>query len=448
MLDSLKNFRRNYLETLKALPFLDCYFSDMPASWDDAPKDPVTPYRKLSFTEGNPRLVKQTDHSFEEIAAMAENSPEVDFIIASGDRKMLYHIAVLEELIAKYPNLYLCTAAVCNPFFLEHLVERKLTDKVLYGSMTPYLAPGQALAPVVLGKFDWATKCAIAGNNFRKLLGEAPVTPPELPTPVIPQIMIDTHTHTLEPGMTSRFPAPSSAPVWAQWEDRLDYLGVTHMFCTPSNAIRDVATYPSRGIRDFCVQSAGRVRYFEVFDPNSSEDSLRQLEASLPDPLCVGIKIHPACHGVDADDPRYEAVFAIAAKYGKPIMSHTWGVSDYNPTQKHSVPNLFDKYLTAYPDVKFVFGHTGGRPNGFVFAAEMCRKHPQCMGDLAGDLFNNGFVTHALKEIGADRIMFATDMYWIDPRCVLGMLLDQEFLSDEELFAVLRRNAERFYLGR
>ena len=83
MLDSLKNFRRNYLETLKALPFLDCYFSDMPASWDDAPKEPVTPYRKLSFTEGNPRLVKQTDHSFEEIA---ERLVEIEFIsLRRGD---------------------------------------------------------------------------------------------------------------------------------------------------------------------------------------------------------------------------------------------------------------------------------------------------------------------------------------------------------------------------
>ena len=70
------------------------------------------------------------------------------------------------------------------------------------------------------------------------------------------------------------------------------------------------------------------------------------------------------------------------------------------------------------------------------------------MGDFAGDLFFNGFVAHAVREIGADRLIFATDMYWIDPRCVLGMLLELTDLSDEDMLKILRGNAERFYLGR
>ena len=44
--------------------------------------------------------------------------------------------------------------------------------------------------------------------------------------------------------------------------------------------------------------------------------------------------------------------------------------------------------------------------------------------------------------------MFGTDMYWIDPRCVIGMMLEIEELSDEDFLKIARLNAERFYLSR
>ena len=67
------------------------------------------------------------------------------------------------------------------------------------------------------------------------------------------------------------------------------------------------------------------------------------------------------------------------------------------------------------------------------------------MGDLSGDLFFNGHVRHAVREIGADRLIYGTDMYWIDPRCTLGMLLEQP-ISDADMLKILRTNAEKFYL--
>ena len=448
MLNMLKEFRKSYCEVRNALPFLDCYVSDMAPAWDDLPAEPPTAYRKLSFTAGNPRLVKQTENTFEEIEQMAKNEPEINFIIASGDRKMLYHIEELTRLIATYPNIYLATGNVCNVFALEDLVKAGLTEKLLYGSMAPFLDPGQAIAPVVLGDFDWETKCAIAGNNFRKLLGEKAVLPPAMPQLKIPSIMIDAHGHTADEHTKRSFPHENSAAVWEQWQGKLEFFGLTDFFFTDSNAIHDVERFPGHKDIRFCKDSGGRIRYFEVFDPRNVEASLRELEKSLPEEMCIGIKIHPAVHRTDADAPEYEAVFKIAAKYNKPIMTHSWGVSDYNPTQIHSSPEKFDKYLSAYPEVKFVFGHTGGRPNGFIHAVNMMNKHPQCMGDFAGDLFFNGFVAHAVREIGADRLIFATDMYWIDPRCVLGMLLELTDLSDEDMLKILRGNAERFYLGR
>ena len=104
MISLLKEFRTRYREMQETLPFLDCYISDMPPFWSDVPAEPPTAFEKLSFTEGSPRLVLQTKHSFDEIAAMAAAEPDVDFIIASGDRKLLYHIAEITRLLKDVPN--------------------------------------------------------------------------------------------------------------------------------------------------------------------------------------------------------------------------------------------------------------------------------------------------------------------------------------------------------
>ena len=447
MLNALKEFRARYLEMRKALPFLDCYVSDLPCEWDLEPEKDPLPSVKLSFETGNPRLVMQTEHSFAEIEEMARKEPEINFILASGNKKMLYHIEELTRLIRTYPNIYLATGNVCNVYALEDLVRAGCKDKLLYGTMAPYLDPGQALGPVILGRFDWETRCAIAGNNLRRLLGEKPVLPAELPEIKIPALIIDAHGHTTNPESPTRFPAPDSAPVWAQWQPKMEFFGLTDFFVTPGETIADVAVFPGHSISDFCRSTGGRIRYFEGFDPRNVEASLKALEKSLPDPMCIGIKIHPPEHRTDADVPEYDQVFQMAAKYNKPIMTHSWGLSDYNPNQRHATPDRFECWLKKYPGVSFVFGHTGGRPNGFIQAVGLFKKYPQCMGDLAGDLFNNQFLLHAVKEIGADRLMFGSDMYWIDPRCMLGMVLELD-ISTEDMLKILRGNAEKFYLSR
>ena len=157
--------------------------------------------------------------------------------------------------------------------------------------------------------------------------------------------------------------------------------------------------------------------------------------------------MHPKEHQVSAADPRYIEAFAIAQRFNKPVMSHTWGVSDYNPKQKFATPALFDELLNAFPDVRFILGHSGGRINGYQEAVKLCRDHKNVCVDLAGDLYHNGFLAHCIREIGVGRILFASDAYWFDARPMIGMLLETD-LGDCALMQIFRYNAERIYLGK
>ena len=444
-MERLLALHRTYNAIRAALPWLDCYVCDWPCAFADGNVKLPTPARQLDFTTTNPRLVRQTEHSFEEIEAMAVAHPEISYIIASGDRKMLYHFAALETVLKKHANLYLATTNVCNEFALERLIAAGLKDKLLYGSMMPFLGAGNTLAQIILGKFDWQTKCAIAGNNFRRLLGEPEVSVPEIKIPDIRPFLVDSHAHTLNAGGACRFPPYKADSIWSLWQEKMDPLWVEDIFITPSEPLHNVMQATAQSvITSMCREAKGRVRYYEVFDPLHIQESVAALEQSLPDPYCIGIKIHPSVCQVYASDPRYDQAFALASRFGKCIMSHTWGISDYNPTQKFATPKLFAPHLEKYPGVKFVIGHCGGRPNGLPEAVEICRRFPQVHCDFAGDIFFNGHVEHAISDIGPDRLLFASDSYWIDQRCMLGMFLETE-LTDAQLWGVFRENALKFF---
>ena len=442
----LENLHATYNRIRAALPWLDCYVSDLPCRYPGTPgQQPPTAFRQLDFTTTNPRLVRQTDHSFEEIEQMATDNPGINYIIVSGEKKMLYHFSVLERLLSTHANLYLATSNVCNEFALERLIAKGLSAKLLYGSMMPCFDAGNTLGMIVLGKMDWETKCAIAGNNFRRLLGEPPVSVPEIAIPEIAPFMVDAHSHTTSDKVEHRFPPYHSEPEWPLWQEKINSLWVEDMFVTPDESILKANEYTSREIvGDFCRDSHGHALYFEVFDPRYAEHTANSLEKALPDPLCIGIKIHPVEHRIEGSDPRYDIAFQKAAKYGKPIMTHSWGLSDYNPNQRFATPDQFAVHLENHPEVAFVFGHTGGRPNGFRQAVEMAKRFPQARFDLAGDIFHYGFLYHDIREIGTDRMLFASDSYWIDERCMLGMLFESG-LPDAELWKVLRTNALEFY---
>ena len=278
----LEKLHQTYDRIRAALPWLDCYISDVPCAFDDVPTQPPTPFRQLDFATTNPRLVRQTEHSFEEIEEMAAAHPEINYIIASGEKKLLYHFDALKRVLAAHSNLYVATSNLCNEFALERLIGEGLAAKLLYGSMMPCLDAGNTLGMIVLGKMDWQTKCDIAGNNFRRLLGEQPVNVPEIAIPDIAPFIVDAHSHTTSDKVEHRFPPYHAEPQWPLWQEKINSLWVEDMFVTPDESILKANEYSSREVvRDFCRDSDGHAFYFEVFDPRYDDQTAAALGGKI-----------------------------------------------------------------------------------------------------------------------------------------------------------------------
>ena len=191
-------------------------------------------------------------------------------------------------------------------------------------------------------------------------------------------------------------------------------------------------------------QSQGRLIYGLTFDPNYAEDSLYWLERAAGRPGFVACKIHPSWHEVWGSDARYDPVWRFAAEHDVPIVSHTWAVSAYNPVQKYATPDQFAEYVERYPTVTLVLGHAGGRYTGHLAAAELAQRYPNVYVDLSGDAYSFGFIEWLVPRIGAERIMFGSDINWIDPRTHLGRVYDADITLAQKKM-ILGENAWRLF---
>lgn len=461
--------RSNYRAVRAALPWLDCWVSPLPgdrAQLAAARPEPETPFvvpavagsagaaeartilcvKGVPVPEGTaPLLVKSSEYSVEEIDAFAAAHAGRPVVIVTGCRKILYYIAPFRELLKKHADLYLSIANFCNELALERYAAEGLAGRLLYGSFLPFLEADASMGPLILSELDWKTKCDIAGNNFRKLLGEKAVYPAEVPfvRPARP-FFVDAHAHTVRPETPKKFEEPAGADQWSAVRDYLALTGCGSIILIPSEANRYAEVSGYQYIKELMEKAAGRVAFMEDFDPRDVAVSLAHLEESLPLASCVGIKLHPATHKTMADDPRYREAFQMARRFHKPVMTHSWAVSDYNPAQKFACPELFERWFKEFPDVTFVLGHAGGRPESMAEVIRLCRTYPQVFVDVAGDYFNNGVTATLLRDISAGRVLFASDAYWIDQRCELGMLFASE-ASDAELGAIFFTNACKVY---
>jgi predicted TIM-barrel fold metal-dependent hydrolase len=129
-----------------------------------------------------------------------------------------------------------------------------------------------------------------------------------------------------------------------------------------------------------------------------------QAEEMLRYKKCVGIKIHPEEHRYCITEYG-EKIFKFAAKAGTIIETHSG--------EGNSLPEDFIPFVDAYPEVKLILSHLGcsidGDPSHQVRAVEKA-KHGNVYTDTssASSIMCN-LIEWAVKEIGAEKILFGTD---------------------------------------
>lgn len=198
---------------------------------------------------------------------------------------------------------------------------------------------------------------------------------------------------------------------------------------------------------DIFRQSNGRLFFYHTFTPTHSKKAIEVIRANKDNKKYKGIKIHPSGVAIDADDDRWIPVWEIARELKLPIISHTWTKSTYHPSQNSAFAGKFERFVSAYPDVKFTFAHSGGRFEGVMEAARISKQHKNCYCDIAGDINGAGVLDYLYENIGPDRILYGSDVFMIEQRPMLGVVYGSSRLSLADKEKILRYNAEQLYFS-
>jgi predicted TIM-barrel fold metal-dependent hydrolase len=191
-------------------------------------------------------------------------------------------------------------------------------------------------------------------------------------------------------------------------------------------------------------KSNGRVYYLGGFDPRRPGPCLDALEKAAGWPGFAGVKIHPSFHRVFADDTVYRPAWEFVAAHDIALLSHTWSMSDYNPSQKFATPERFEGFIRNFSKVRFVLGHAGGRGTGRLEVIRLANAYPSVFLDFAGDIFCRHLIEDLVAAVTADRILFGSDYPMMDPRCNLTRVLMAN-IPDEARRKILADNAAKVY---
>ena len=146
----------------------------------------------------------------------------------------------------------------------------------------------------------------------------------------------------------------------------------------------------------------------------------------------LGFKIHAAHNGTSIRDERYLPYMEYADKNRLPVLFHAW--------EKQDVENV--AYLAeTFHNCPLILGHSGVRSYPVRMAAiEAVKKYENIYVDTAISITYDGSLEWLVSRIGADRILYGSDLPFFDCRQVLGNIALSN-LTMEEKEKILGGNA-------
>ena len=141
---------------------------------------------------------------------------------------------------------------------------------------------------------------------------------------------------------------------------------------------------------------------FVYLNPNHLDFSLREFDRCVRDGPMVGVKLWVARR---CNAPELDPIIERAASLEAPILQHTWlKVGGNEPGE--STPHDLVELAGRHPQAAIICGHAGG---DWERGIRVVRATKNVSIELAGFDPTSGVVEMAVRELGAERVIFGSD---------------------------------------
>lgn len=175
-----------------------------------------------------------------------------------------------------------------------------------------------------------------------------------------------------------------------------------------------------------------RFRGYVTVNPHEPDASAEEVRRRMDQGWRL-VKLHPGTHKHPADGPGYRAVWEMAERYRLHVLSHSFPSGD-----------ALAALARTYPNTTIQVAHAASAPDALEGLYSVCAARANVFLDLCGSMLWRGCLEAMAGATGAGRIVFGSDIPFLDPRPALGRVAFAR-LGETELRAVLGGNARAIW---
>lgn len=141
---------------------------------------------------------------------------------------------------------------------------------------------------------------------------------------------------------------------------------------------------------------------FVYLSAHHVQESLAELDRCVANGPMVGVKLWVARRcATEEIDP----IIRRSAELKALIFQHTWFKVNGNYAGE-STPDDLVEVAKRFPEVPLICGHTGGN---WELGIRAIKRYPNLYADLAGSEPTAGYTEMAVRELGAERVIYGSD---------------------------------------
>ncbi len=182
-----------------------------------------------------------------------------------------------------------------------------------------------------------------------------------------------------------------------------------------------------------------RIRGYVTVNPNYTVHARAEIARGLAAGM-IGIKLAASRR---ANDPLLDPICEVARERGVPVLQHVWQHRRRDwPGQEASDAVELCALAARHPMVRFVLAHIGGGGD-WRHSLAVLRRAPNVYVDLSGSGVDGGMLEGCLAAVGAERLLWGTDLTMETGWAKLRYL--ERLLSGEDLEKVKWKNAAQIF---
>lgn len=228
-------------------------------------------------------------------------------------------------------------------------------------------------------------------------------------------MIVDGHVHI---GKSTRLQIDADGELLVRIADKL---GIDKLCCTDLTALFYDMHEGNRLLHKEMQKFPDRILgYASLHSTRFGQEALDEIRRCRHDYGMHGLKIYSTPEMSIAESAMIP-ILETCAELKMPILAHT-------------TPQECEFLMSAVPEVQFIMAHAGAQPyahGDWNRAIIVARRFPNLYLDTASSTIDTGFVEACVAALGADRIIFGTDIPLLDPAPQLAKIRETRLSNDD-----------------